>query len=130
MHRVSRILCITFFIFGLTAGHVRVMAQTIAAPEAKNHVGETATVCGKVASTRFASSSHGQPTFLNLDVPYPNQIFTVVIWGSDRPMFYRPEVTYRDKRVCVTGEIKSFRGVPEVAAHDPSQIKTEPGDRK
>lgn len=108
----------------------RLTAQTIAAHEAKNHVGETATVCGKVASTRFASSSRGQPTFLNLDMPYPQQIFTVLIWGSDRPKFGRPEVTYRDRRICVTGEIRAFRGVPEVVAHDPGQVKIESGGRK
>jgi DNA/RNA endonuclease YhcR with UshA esterase domain len=130
MRRVSRILCVTVFLFGFTAGRAGVLAQTISAPEAKNHIGETATVCGKVVSTRFASSSHSQPTFLNLDRPYPKQVFAVVIWGSDRPKFDRPEVTYRDKRICVTGEIRSFRGVPEVAARDPSQIKTEAGDRK
>jgi len=66
-----------------------VQAQTrhLTAAEAKNHVGETATVCGKVVSARFASKSKGQPTFLNLDEPYPNHIFTVVVWGSDREKF-------------------------------------------
>jgi hypothetical protein len=38
-------------------------AQSITASEAKNHIGETATVCGKVVSTHYASRSRGQPTF-------------------------------------------------------------------
>lgn len=102
-------------------------AQTghITAAQAKDHVGEHATVCGAVASTRFADHSRGQPTFLNIDEPYPNQIFTIVIWGSDRPKFGQPEVTYRGKAVCVTGEITSYRGVPEIAAHDPKQIAVQ-----
>ena len=54
------------------------------AAEAKNHVGENPTVCGKVVSARFAKDSKGQPTFLNLDEPYPRQIFTIVVWGSNR----------------------------------------------
>lgn len=94
----------------------------LTAAQAKDHVGEHATVCGTVASTRFAGRSRGQPTFLNLDEPYPNQIFTIVIWGSDRPKFGQPEVKYRDKSVCVTGTIASYRGVPEIAASEPSQI--------
>ena len=60
------------------------MAQTISAADAKNHVGEKATVCGKVASERTATNSRGEPTFINLDAAYPNQVFTILIWGDDR----------------------------------------------
>lgn len=106
---------------------VQTFAQKkLTAAEAKNHVGETATVCGNVASTRYAASTKGQPTFLNLDKPYPNQIFTVVIWGSNRSKFGRPEVEYNEKRICVTGKITDYRGVPEVSAETPSQITVEP----
>src|SRR5712691_1690912 len=84
------------------------------AAEAKDHIGETATVCGNVVSTRYTASTKGQPTFLNLDKPYPNQIFTLVIWGSNRSKFGRPEVEYNEKRICVTGKIIAYRGVPEV----------------
>jgi DNA/RNA endonuclease YhcR with UshA esterase domain len=130
MRRVSRIVCVAVLLFGLTAGPARLMAQTIGAPEAKNHIGETATVCGKVVSTRHAVGSRSQATFLNLDEPYPRQIFTIVIWGSDRPKFGKPEVTYRGKSVCVTGRIKEYRGVPEVAASEPEQIKLQSNKEK
>jgi len=99
--------------------------KKLTAAEAKDHVGETATVCGNVVSTRYAASTKGQPTFLNLDKPYPHQIFTAVIWGSNRSKFGRPEVNYNEKRICVTGKISLFRGVPEVVVDDPRQIKTE-----
>ena len=59
---------------------------------AKDHVGETTTVCGNVASTHYAASTKGQPTFLNLDKAYPNQLFAIVIWGSDRGKFGSPEI--------------------------------------
>jgi hypothetical protein len=79
------------------------LAQTsISAADAKNHVGERATVCGEVASTHYAVSSRGSPTFINLDKPYPNQIFTVLIWGTNRPKFGDPEEAYRGKNICVT----------------------------
>ena len=107
-----------------------VEAGTITASEAKNHIGETATVCGKVVSTRYSARSQSQPTFLNLDEPYPRQIFTIVIWGSDRPKFGEPEAIYRGKSVCVTGKIKEFRGVPEVIAYEPSQIKVQPNGER
>jgi len=101
--------------------------KKLTAGEAKDHVGETATVCGNVVSTRYASSTRGQPTFLNLDKPYPNQIFTIVIWGSNRSRFGRPEVDYKEKRICVTAKITEYRGVPEVSANDPAQITVEAG---
>jgi endonuclease G len=97
--------------------------KTLTATEAKGHIGEQAIVCGKVVSTLFADTSRGQPTFLDFDQPYPNQIFAVVVWGSDRPKFGDPETVYRGKRICVTGKISAFKGVPEVVAQEPAQIQ-------
>ena len=50
-------------------------------------LGQNATVCGIVVTATFSGRSKGQPTFLNLDQPYPCQIFTAVIWGKDREYF-------------------------------------------
>ena len=44
---------------------------------------------------------------MDLDEPYPRQIFTILIWGSDRPKFGEPEVKYENKKVCATGLITS-----------------------
>jgi hypothetical protein len=99
--------------------------KKLTASEAKEHFGETATVCGDVVSTRYASSSKGQPTFLNFDKPYPNQIFTVVIRGSNRSKFKIPEEDYKDKKICVTGKISAYDGLPEIIADDPKQIPVE-----
>ena len=67
------------FLFTITASLVR--ADVITAKQAAQHVGEIQTVRGVVVSARYAARSKGQPTFLNLDQPYPDTIFTVVIWG-------------------------------------------------
>jgi len=99
--------------------------KRISPMEAKDHVGEHATVCGTVASTRYAARSRGEPTFLNLDQAYPKQIFTIVIWGSDRSKFGDPTEKYKDKRVCVTGRIALYQGVAEIVASDPSQIEIQ-----
>jgi hypothetical protein len=96
--------------------------QKLTTAEANAHVGEQATVCGLVASTHHAATSRGQPTFINLDKPYPNEVFTILIWGSDRPKFGNPEQKYSGKHVCVTGTIGSYRGVPEIIAHDPGVL--------
>jgi DNA/RNA endonuclease YhcR with UshA esterase domain len=97
-------------------------AASINAADAASHVGETATVCGVVASAKFAANSRAQTTFLDLDQPYPNAPFTAVIFGSDRPNFGTPETSLRGKRVCVTGQIRDYRGKPEIILNDPSQL--------
>jgi DNA/RNA endonuclease YhcR with UshA esterase domain len=94
---------------------------TISPTEAKDHVGETVTVCGVVASAKYAQGSRRQPTFLNLDRAYPEHILTVLIWGADRDKFGAPEKTYAGKRICVTGVVQLYKGRPEIIATDPSQ---------
>ena len=47
--------------------------------QAKNHLGENATVCGVVVSTKYLESKPRSPTLLDLDKPYPQQPFTIVI---------------------------------------------------
>ena len=74
--------------------------KSISAREAKDHVGQKATVCGKVASANYAVKSPGSPTFLNLDRAYPHQVFTIVIWGGDRSKFGDPEVSFAKKDMC------------------------------
>ena len=101
--------------------------NSITANDAAKHIGEVQTVCGMVASSKFSSQSNKQPTFINLDQPYPNQIFTILIWGSDRSKFPEPpEDLYMGKKICVKGMIKAFRGKPEVIVDDPSQITIVP----
>src|SRR5438034_7888963 len=97
-------------------------AGTVGPKEAAGLVGETATVCGVVASAKYAAELRLQPTFLNLDKPYPDQLFTVVIFGDDRAKFGTPETSLRGKRICVTGVIRVFREQPEMVLKDPSQL--------
>ena len=105
------------FLFSYSCGKERVEAPVgyLRAIEAQNHIGEVKTVCGKVVGARFVSSSRGKPTFLNVDRPYPNPIFTVVIWGNDRSNFKsNPENYYLNESVCVSGLIKSYEGVTQM----------------
>jgi hypothetical protein len=104
---------------------VTLAQKRLSAAEAKDHFGENATVCGDVASTKYADSAKGQPTFINLDKPYPNQIFTILIWGSNRSKFGAPEDSYKGKKICVSGKITAYDGLPEIIADDPKQIRRD-----
>lgn len=97
-------------------------ASTLTTSEAAKHVGENATVCGVVAGVHTATSSKGSPTFVNLDKTYPNQVFTILIWGSDQDKFTPAPASWQGKNVCATGVITLYRGSPEIVAHDAGQI--------
>lgn len=89
------------------ASYAGAQSGRLTASEAKNHIGELHEVCGQVSSARYAAQSKGQPTFLDLDGAYPKEIFTIVIWGSDRAKFDSPESKYQGANLCVTGKITS-----------------------
>jgi hypothetical protein len=118
-------LAIVWSFVVLTSFVVNAQSKKLTAVEARAHIGEQATVCGKVASTRYAATTRGRPTFLNLDKAYPNQVFTVLIWGDSREKFGAPEQTYRDKQICVTGKITEYRNAPEIVANEPQNIEVQ-----
>lgn len=88
---------------------------------AKNLVGQEAMICGRVGSTRFSEDSRGSPTYINLGPAFPDHIFTIVIWGSDRATFSFPPEELSGV-ICVVGEVTSFRGVPQIIVASPYQI--------
>ena len=98
-------------------------AASLGPDEAASHIGENATVCGVVASATYAAQAMAAPTFLDLGKPYPNHIFSAVILGSDRTKFGAPEISLREKQVCVTGEIFLFEEKPEIILRDPKQLR-------
>jgi hypothetical protein len=123
MNRKPKIIVLSIFILAFA---VSVFAQETVTPEdAAKFIGQQKTVCGKVASAHYAIKSKGQPTFLNLNKPYPNHIFTVFILGSDRSKFDKPPEALSGKEICVSGVIKSHKGGPEIIVKDPSQIKVK-----
>ena len=114
--KTSSVIFLLLFVIGL----IPARAQSISAGDAKAHIGENATVCGKVTGERTATSSRGKPTFINLDAAYPNQVFTILIWGDNRAQI--GELPRVDSRVCATGIIQDYRGVPEIVVRSAEQL--------
>jgi hypothetical protein len=105
------------------------VAKTITGEEALQHVQETNTVCGIIASTRYAENSPGKLTYLNFDRPFPGQTCAAVIPDSIRTKFKEPpETAFKGKRVCITGLITTNASrKAQIKIDDPSQIVlTEP----
>lgn len=118
--RAARFLCTV--LIGFCAFAISALAANLTAHQAKDHVGEKATVCGNVAGVHTATTSKGSPTFINLDERYPRQVFTILIWGEDLNKFTPAPSGWDGKKVCATGTISSYRGVPEIVAKDAAQI--------
>jgi DNA/RNA endonuclease YhcR with UshA esterase domain len=99
-------------------------AKVIRASEAAQHIGEFVTVNAVVADTAYLPKSNGQPTFLNLDQPFPDSPLAVAIWGENRSKWSNPpDQWFKDKTVAVTGKVTLWHGKPQLVVNDPSQIE-------
>src|SRR5579871_558182 len=106
------------------AGAQDILDPTIVTTAAKNYIGEHATVCGRVDGGRTVTDKRGTPTFIDLDGAYPNQKFTIVIWGDDRPNVGKiPTV---GAHVCVWGMVEGYHGMPQIVVKNQDQLKTQP----
>jgi endonuclease YncB( thermonuclease family) len=94
-------------------------APMISSRDAAQHVGETVSVRGRVASV-FTSGN--QNVFLNFDHPYPDQTFQGVIFRAAAAAFGDLR-RYEGKEVVVYGRIKRYGTKPEIVLDAPSQIR-------
>lgn len=83
---------------------------SVSPEDAIDYLGERATVCGTDASATYATGSRGQPTFMNLDRPYPRHVFTALIWGNDRSRFPYPSESLQGNISASTVQSKSTMG--------------------
>jgi len=124
----SVLLCLQASLAGVALAPLPASAETkvqstITAEEAAQHVHETNTVCGVVASTKYLSSK-SKMTFLNLGRPFPDHVFTAVIPESARAKFQAPpDEFYKGKTICVTGVITTHNDKLQIMVDDPSQIE-------
>ncbi|MGA3088422.1 MAG: hypothetical protein ABSD75_07400 [Terriglobales bacterium] len=98
--------------------------------EAKNHVGQAATVCGKVVDnkiSKYGLAGRGKPVSFDLDQPEPNPVFYFVTFGAHPGGPDEAIAAYKDKLVCVTGKITAAPGGggPFIMAADRTQIKPQ-----
>src|SRR5271156_137564 len=85
-------------------------AARLAPADAKAHVGETATVCGKVVDTKifkYGIGGRGKPVNFDLDQPEPNPVFYFVAFGKQPDGPDEAVAAYKGKQVCVTGKIST-----------------------
>ena len=90
--------------------------------QAKYHIGQTATICGTVVSTRRTQKANA--VYLNMDRNHPNQEFYATIWDYNGPNFHYDPVTYlKDKKVCVTGKVTMYNDIPRISVNNENEIE-------
>ena len=94
--------------------------HTYSTAEAKNHIGEDATVVGLVTKVSFARKAE----FLNFDGEYPNQLFSAVIFAVDFDRVGEVK-TYVGQKVAVTGTIKLYHGKPQINVKSSEALKVQ-----
>lgn len=78
-------------------------------------------ICGTVVSTHKSAKGN---IFINLDKSFPNQVFSATIWAKDVLNFdYQPELFLMDKRVCFSGKIKNYNGIPSVYISNQNKVQ-------
>lgn len=94
-------------------------AGSIVPEEAWRHIGENKIVCGQIVDTSYATSVTNSPTYLYLERPRPEQVFTVVVPSAKRDLFGdSPEKSFRGKGICITGKIEGDSSMePSTARH-------------
>lgn len=85
------------------------------------------TIAGTVVSARETRNGH---IFLNLDLNYPNNIFTVAIWKQNLVNFsYDPLKTLIHQQIYVKGKITDFDGMPTMNIENEKTIDIQPKEK-
>ncbi len=98
--------------------------ELVQSTDAKNHVGKTATICGRIVTYDCRESD--KTTFLDLDRPYWEKGVAVSIAAADRQRIgLELEDSYLQREVCATGPVEKRNGRYLVSVREVSQIRVE-----
>jgi hypothetical protein len=132
--RQMRNLAVLAFVTGLLSPAFSQSTPTpqVSPAAAETHVGQTATVCGKVVGeriSRYGVGDRGRPVTLDLDKPEPKAVFHAVLFSSTGLTAAQLKATYEGKQVCVTGKITKVGAVATILAADPSQFQIQAANK-
>jgi len=89
----------------------------IGTADATNYYDRVMIVTGRVAQVSIRPTV----TFLNLDKPFPNSPFTVVIFHG-HSSFYGDANALRGRAIEIKGKIKNYHDKPEIALDNTNQL--------
>jgi len=102
--------------------------DTITTDNAKDFMGKEVVVLGKVVSLKLATN--GKSTnFINLDKPYPESVFTIVIFNNYLENLNLKLADLKGKMIYVKGTITTYKNdpkqIPEILNPVSIAIKTD-----
>ena len=96
-----------------------VNAESISAYDAKNFIGQTKQISGKVVGIKTLRSV----TLVNLGKPYPMQVLTIVLQNNlQQQSTTLLESMLLNKCIQVSGKIELYHGKPQIKIYDFNQI--------
>jgi DNA/RNA endonuclease YhcR with UshA esterase domain len=112
-------------LLALGFGDRSAFAQQLALPDstATRCAGAVCTIEGTVAQVSVSHKSG--TTFLNFGAAYPHQTFAAVIFRAARSHFPDPK-QWEGRPVRVTGNVRVYRGKPEMILVAASQLNAAP----
>jgi hypothetical protein len=88
--------------------------EWVLSSEAGDYLGQVKTVRIELSHCAYKPGINGSPTFCN-DQPYPDHVFTYLVWGQDWSHFDQA-------CVLVTGEIVEYGGKSQIEVEEEGQI--------
>ena len=111
-------LCLTAAAIQSRADETNSIPLTIGAAQAADHIGKQVTVTGVVAQVSIRPSL----VFLNIDKPFPSNLFTVIIRNKSTNEFESLSAL-KGKSVAVKGAVIDYNGKAEMELTRKSQLK-------
>lgn len=91
--------------------------DTLTAAEAAKQAGNKVIVRAKIVGMHTAKNAKGKPTFIDLDVPFPNNPLSIIIFEQNIAKL-APLETYKNKTVLIEGLVRrrvyKYRGKERV----------------
>ena len=99
--------------------------KTITAAEARAHLGEVVSVCGKVVLIRRASVPRAGMTWqIYIDQTTPPVLALIASANTiDNPYFVNSDTRFSGKNVCAEGKILDSNGLTYIRLTEPRQIR-------
>lgn len=99
--------------------------KTITAAEARTHMGQEVTICGRVVSVRKANAPRAGASwqiFMDQEAP---PIFALIASANavDNPFFLTADSRFSGKDVCADGKVMEHGGLAYIRLTQPRQIR-------
>lgn len=99
--------------------------NTVPADSLAHYEGQFIRVCDLVTGIHV-STGKSVTTFINFGEPFPGNSFSMVIFQRDAEGFsYKPAEFLDNKKLCITGMVKIYKGKPEIIVTNEKQIRVE-----